>query len=159
MKHFFKEFNYNQYLAVFMILFVPAMLRHLAYYDAYTSTGVYPSVSPESKAFFETGLALLFFLEEALLSAVIALLYFAKWEWLRFLAFGYLFDPIIDITASIYTKMTSLIFLPSFALRELVLPYALTGFLLMWLFKDVKKVWRPIYVIISGLLTYQFFVM
>ena len=158
-KRFFKKFTYKQYFSVFMILLVPSLLRHLSYFDAYTNTGVYPSISPESKAFFESGFAFMFLLEEILLSAVISLLYFAKLDWLKFLAFGYLFDPVIDVTASIYTKMTSLLFLPSFALRELVLPYAFTGFLLMWLFREVKKVWRPIYIVISGLLIFQFFIM
>ena len=156
--NFFKKFTLKQYLLIFLILLTPAMLRHLSYYDTYASTGVYPSISPESKEFFKNDNYLMFFVEEAFLSAILTLIYFTKWNWLRFLTFGYLIDPIIDIVAAIYTKMTGLLFLPSFALRELILPYALIGFTLLWIFKDVKKVWRPVYIIISALLTYQFFI-
>ncbi|MBR9678836.1 MAG: hypothetical protein GON13_01035 [Nanoarchaeota archaeon] len=155
---FLKKFTLKQYLTIFLILLSPAMLRHLSYYDTYTSTGVYPSISPESKEFFKNDNYLMFFLEEAFLSAVLTLIYFTKWDWLKFLTFGYLIDPIIDIIAAIYTKMTGILFLPSFALREIILPYALTGFVLLWVFKDLKKVWRPVYIIISGLLIYQFLI-
>lgn len=158
MKNPFKKFALKQYFTIFLILLVPACLRHLAYYDTYASTGVYPSVSPESKAFFDNDMPLMFFVEEALLSSVIALLYFARTEWTRILAFGYLIDPIIDIISSIYTKMTSLIFLPNFILRELILPYAVIGLILTFTFKDLKKVWRTVYVMTSGLLLYLVFI-
>ena len=120
MKNLFKKFTLKQYLTIFLILLIPACMRHLAYYDVYQETGVYPSVSPESQAFFENNMFFMFLVEEALLSAVIGLLYFTKIEWTKILAFGYLIDPIIDITSSIYTKMTSLLFLNNFLLREII---------------------------------------
>ena len=154
----FKKFTLKQYSLIFLILLTPAMLRHLSYYDTYASTGVYPSISPESIEFFKNDNYFMFFIEEALLSAVLTLIYFTKWECLRFLTFGYLIDPIIDIVCAIHTKLTGTILLQSFALRELILPYALIGFLLLWHFKKIKNVWRPVYVIICALLTIQFFI-
>ena len=158
MKQFFKKFSLEQYFTIFLILLVPACMRHLAYYDVFAETGVYPSVSPESQAFFENNLFVMFLIEEALLSAVIGLLYFAKLDLLRILAFGYLIDPIIDIISSIYTKMTSIIFLNSFLLREIILPYLVIGLLLAWTFKDLKKIWRTVYITTSGLLFYLIFI-
>lgn len=156
-KYFDFDFSKKAWFSLFIILLIPALLRHLSYFMAFTQTGIYPSVSPESVAFFNAGNIILFVLEEIILSGIIAVLYFFRYE-LHFLVFGYLFDPVIDVFNSLFLEIFNYIPLTNFIIRELALPYLLAGFLLMFYFDDYSKVKNWVYSLLFIMIGFQFIV-
>ncbi len=154
----FKRFTTKEYFTLFLILIIPAILKEMSYYETYYVTGTLPTTDPAIRLLFFSNNFFALILGEAVIAALAALLYFMKYDWLKFAAFGYLIRSVTEILASMYTQMTGAMFLPSFILRDAILPLFLLGFLMLWTFKDIKRVWRPVYLIISALIIIQFFV-
>jgi hypothetical protein len=153
-RYFDFEVSKEEFFRLFVVLLIPNMLRHVSYFLAYSKTGIYPSVSPESITIFGGGAFALFFLEEAGLALIMTILYFFRHE-LHFLTLGYLIDPVIDAFNSLGAQLFSYVPLTNFLVRELVLPYLFFGFLLMFYFDHYDKVKNYVYGLLLLILSLQ----
>ena len=156
LKRFGFEFviNMDDFTKLFFILLIPAILRHFSYFLAFFSTGIYPSISPESLLIFNQGDYFLFLWEEVFLSFLFSVIYFFNKK-LRFLTFGYLIDPIIDLISTIPLYVTGKILLTNFFIRESLIPYLIIGPLLTYKYKEFEDFYKKVYITTFGLFILQ----
>ncbi len=139
---------------LFLVLFILNITRHISYFHAYTLTGIYPSISPESIAIFTMQKSALYILEELMLSIIMTLIYFYAPK-INFLTYGYLIDPIIDIANSITVVAIKTIVLNNFLIREIILNYLVLGIILKKRYKDIFKIVKEVIIITITLIILQ----
>ncbi len=129
---------------LFLLLFTPNIFRHFAYYLVFRKKSSIEHIdSYETRIIYKSGkLPWKGVIEEIILGIVITYLWF-NFSYLRFLAFGWLSDALLDVIySSVFLAIgkTPLMFVAKdlkkrFILRELVIPYLILGPLLYSIFE------------------------
>lgn len=133
-----------EYLLFYIIILIPNLFRQFNYFSTYSRTGTYIFISSyETRNFFKKKSQLLGIIEEMFLGLTFTLFWFYL-PILKFLAYGWLVDALMDSVITSYWIMKEKLlygFIKNpgfmFFFRELLVPYLIAGPLLFILKADL----------------------